>query len=360
MVRVPPDQLNRLPEYDAHQTVFRFSDESSGLAGFIAIHNTNLGPAIGGSRFWHYESETEALRDALRLSRAMTYKCALADIPYGGGKAVLMAPAPHVPLPPEWAGKYAAVLNDLPEPFFTGEDIGMTEGDIRLLAEAAPGRIVGHPEIGGLPHSWAARSVFAALKEALLIRFGSESASGRRVAVKGVGNVGAELCSMLAAEGARLVIADANRDRVRSVIERYPGTEAVEPAAIAAEEADAYSPCAMGNDLDEAAAEELRCSVVCGAANNQLASPKTGEILRRRDILYVPDYVANAGGLINVADELHPGGYSRERVERKIAGIRRTVRDIVERSKETGRPESEVADELAEARFRRQRDQHTA
>lgn len=343
--------FEKLDEYDGHESVTFITDKKSGLRGFIAIHNTNLGPAVGGTRFWYYESETEALRDALRLSRAMTYKCALAGVRYGGGKAVLMAPRPGAKMTKAFGIAYAQRLNSFDCPFFTGEDVGLRDEDVRLLARHAPTCIIGKPQVGGLPSEWAALSVFYSMKAAMRERFGSDDFKGLTVAIKGVGNVGYDLAVMLSKEGASVVASDIRPERIALVRKKVPGARIVASEQIHRIKADIYAPCALGNEFDARKAATISCKIICGAANNQLSSPDVGRTLHKRQIMYVPDYVANAGGLINVVDELNPKGYSRARVVNEIESIQGTVHDIIRRSKATGRPESDVADELAERRF---------
>ncbi|OGG57352.1 hypothetical protein A2853_02430 [Candidatus Kaiserbacteria bacterium RIFCSPHIGHO2_01_FULL_55_17] len=339
------------PEFDNHESVTFIHDESSGMRGFIAIHNTNIGSAVGGTRFWYYPNEEEALRDVLRLSRAMTYKCALAGVPYGGGKAVLMAPEPVSKLNDAYLAAYAERLNTFDCPFHTGEDVGLSEENVRVLAKRAPSCIIGRPEVGGLPSRWAALSVFCAMKAAMQESFGSESFERKTVAIKGLGNVGSELCRLVSEAGASVIAAEVNAERVRATKKAFPKIKIVPHLEIATTHADIYAPCAMGNEFDEASVPKLSCSIICGAANNQLASPQVGALLHGRGILYVPDYVANAGGLINVVDELHPGGYSRERVETSVGRIRDTVHDIIVQSRTLGLPTSDVADSIARKRF---------
>lgn len=338
-------------EFDNHESVTFIHDTDSGLKGFIAIHNTNLGPAVGGTRFWYYENEEEALKDALRLSRAMTYKCSLAGVPYGGGKAVLMAPAPNSKMPKEYAIAYAKRLISFDCPFFTGEDVGLTEEDVRLLAKQAPTCIIGKPEVGGLPSEWAALSVFYSMKAAMRERFGSESFKGKTVAVKGLGNVGYGLCLLLAQEGAKITGADIKKDMVERAQANVPGITIESTDKIGSLAVDVYAPCALGNEFKASIVPTLSCSIICGAANNQLTSREVGRMLDKRGILYVPDYVANAGGLINVVDELNPAGYSRERVIQNIERIHDTVRNIIQEATTSKRPISDVADEIAERRY---------
>ncbi len=347
-------KITDLPEYAAHEAVLRIEDKETGLRGFIAIHNTNRGPAVGGTRFWYYKNEEEALKDALRLSRAMTYKCAATDLPYGGGKAVLMAPkdqaASHTFKNEKYLQSYARRLELLDGHFFTGEDVGMDEKDIGVLARNSSS-IIGRPTIGGLPSPYAASSVFESMRAALTHAYGSDSFVGRTVAIKGLGNVGLELAQMLTKEGAEIIGADVNPEKVAAAQRLLLNCKIVPSHLIHKQKVDIYSPCALGGDLTATVIASLQCSIVCGSANNQLATPKDASRLFARGILYVPDYVANAGGLITVVDELQSGGYDKKRVERNIMQIRETVLHILSESKKKKVSESIIADALAERRF---------
>ncbi len=350
-VTVTTVDAKQFPEFQNHKRVVKILDPQTGLKGFIAVHNTNSGPAIGGTRFWYYATDDDALRDALRLSRAMTYKCAIADVPFGGAKGVLMAPKPGEGKTDELLVSYTEALRQLGEKFFTGEDVGLNEHDVEVL-EAHSDQIVGRPKVGGLPARWAALSVFCSMEAALEKKFGTPSFEGKTVAIKGLGGVGIELCALLKEAGASLVGADVNEARVTLAQQRFPDIRIVPATDIHKESADIYAPCALGGEFNEKTIQELSVSIICGGANNQLVNETTdGKRLFDKGILYIPDYVANAGGLISVADELHPEGYSQDRVKQKIEGIRTTVHEIIDISLDDGKPTNEVAAAVAERRF---------
>ncbi len=334
--------------------VLRLYDRSTNLRGFIAIHNTHAGPAVGGTRFAHYASEEEALRDALRLSRAMTYKCALAKVPYGGGKAVLMAPknasAAEKLKNEKYFAAYARRIALLDGHFFTGEDVGLTKRDIEILAKHSES-IIGRPAVGGLPAHWAALSVFESMRAALKTVFGNDSFKGRTVAIKGLGNVGSDLAMLLHKAGAQIVGAEKNQDRLRAVQKKIPSMRSVSPEAILTQTADILSLCALGGDLSEKTIAKLKVKIVCGAANNQLATPRDSARLAKRGIVYIPDYVANGGGLINVVDELDAKGYDRARVERRVSQVRKTVTDILTAAKKNRCAPDAIADQIGKKRF---------
>ncbi len=341
---------NTLFEFDNHKKVLRVEDTTSGLLAFISIHNTNRGPAIGGTRYWHYEREEDALKDSLRLSRAMTYKCAIAEVSFGGAKGVILAPKEDKESKDAILIAYAKALAELGEPFYTGEDVGLNEHDVQVL-EKHSNTIVGRPEVGGLPARWAALSVFYAMEGALLMQTGSPSFEGKKIAIKGLGGVGIDLCALLENAGAKLIGADIVTEKIERAVKNHPTIEIVDSDVIHTVESDIYSPCAMGNEFNKDTISDLKTKIICGAANNQVATKADGQGLFEAGILYIPDYVANAGGLISVADELHPLGYSQERVESDIKRIRNTVEKIIETSIRDSIPTGEVADALAEERF---------
>lgn len=340
-----------LEEFDGHELVNFFYNKTTGLKGFLAIHNTALGPAIGGTRYWPYGSQEEAMRDALRLSRAMTYKCALARVHFGGGKGVILADVRY-PKNRAFISSYARVVNLLRGSFFTGEDVGIDKYDVEVMAKVSP-FIIGRRGLAGDPGPWAALGVFYAIEAALESALGTSRIQGRTFAIKGLGKVGGELCHLLTERGGKVIGADIDPSKVRSARKRFPKIRIAPPGAIHKESVDVYCPCAMGGEFTEHTIRQLSCHIVCGAANNQLSSPACGDLLRRAGVIYVPDYVANAGGLINVAGELDKRGYSRARVYRKMRGIKKTVRKILELSAKRRQPANRVADTLAERIFLR-------
>lgn len=344
--------FRRLPEFDGHELVLTETDEKSGLKAFIAIHNTNLGPATGGTRYWLYDSEEEALRDALRLSRAMSYKCALAGVPYGGGKGVILA-HPQKPKTKELIRAYARCIDKLQGRLYTGEDVGIDPDDVRVMLEITP-FIIGKPGVAGDPSPWAALGVFYAIRAALKSVFGSEDISGRSFAVKGLGKCGLELARLLSEQGGEILGADINQEKIKKAKELLPKIKIVSPEEIHRQKVDLFAPCALSGDLNQKTISELRCKIVCGSANNQLSTIEDGSRLHEASILYIPDYLANAGGLVNVVAELAPGGYNKSWVEMKTEGIEATAQKIIDLSKKEMRPTSEISDGLAHEIFLKQ------
>ena len=281
----------------------------------------------------------------------MTYKCALAGVPYGGGKTVIIANA-NYPKTDKLLVTYAARVNLLNGQYYTGEDMGIDKRDINILVKHSK-FIIGRRNLAGDLGPWAALGVFSAMKTALKEIFGSEKMQGRTFAIKGLGKVGFELAILISKENGRLVGADINQRTAKAARKKFPKMRIVNPEEIHKEKVDVYVPCAMGGEFSSQTTRELHCAIICGGANNQLASKSIGEIIHRKGILYIPDYLANAGGLINVVGELRKGGYDREWVKRKTKAIGTTARQIIELSKRQNKPTSEVTDHLAENIFQR-------
>lgn len=339
------------PEFDHHQQIVFGSDEASGLRAIIAIHDTTRGPALGGLRIFPYASDAEALTDVLRLSRGMSYKSALADLPLGGGKAVIIAD-PRRHKTPELLRAMGRLVDSLGGAYITAEDSGSSEDDMRLIAEATEhvGGLPRHGQASGDPSPFTAWGVYCALRSAVRHRLGRDDLTGLRVAVQGVGHVGAHLARHLRAAGAQLVLTDVDTAALAHLAEEL-GAESVAPGAIVDAEVDVFAPCALGAALTEDVVARLKATVVCGAANNQLATPELAERLQERGILYTPDYVANAGGVIEIAWQRRED-YSREAVMAHIEGIGTTLGEIFARAEREGQSPAIVADALARERFR--------
>ena len=338
------------PDFDQHEDVVFLSDTSSGLRGIIALHSTRLGPALGGTRFLRYPNSGAALTDALRLSRGMTAKAAIAELPLGGGKAVIMEDpaADRVAV----LTAYAAHVERLGGRFVTGEDVGISEADADLIHHHTRYIAGVSSREGGLgdPSPRTAEGVMGAMHAAMAACHGDRSLDGRRVVVSGVGKVGYALCQLLAKENARLVVADV----APGAIERVKATvsitvDVVAPARAHAVEADVFAPCALGAVLNATTIAELRCAAVVGSANNQLADDACAPRLAARGVLYVPDYVANAGGLIQVAGEWL--GFDLGEIERRVAAIEPTVASLLELAAARNLTPAAAADELVALRL---------
>lgn len=336
-----------LPDFDDHEAVHLFRDAQSGLSAIIAVHSTHLGPAAGGVRFWHYADSTQAITDALRLSRGMSFKNAMAGLPMGGGKAVILADEARTKTP-EMLRAFGRIIDSLGGRYVTAEDVGMTDDDmvvIRSETDHVSGLPVASGAAGGDPGPYTALGVFLGVKAAAKRALGADSVKDVHIAIQGIGSVGGGLAKLLAGEGARLTIADVNVERAAALAAEYGG-EAVAADRILAVEADIVSPCALGAVLDEESIAALRCKAVAGGANNQLATPADGRRIHDRSILFAPDYVINAGGIINVGLE-YLGQGDQEEVESRIAKIPLRLEQVWQESEETGDPAADVADRIA-------------
>ena len=340
------------PDYDGHEQVVFASDPDAGLRAIIAIHDTTRGPALGGCRMWPYRTEQEAVADALRLSRGMTYKSALADLPMGGGKAVVLGDPGRDKSAALWRA-FGRAIERLGGRYVTGEDVGTSVGDLEVVRTATP-HVAGIAEGGaGDPSPATAFGVFVGMQAAVGRRLGGAGLAGLRVAIQGLGHVGLCLAEHLAETGAELVVADLDPKRVETAVARF-GARAVDPARVHAEAVEVFAPCALGAILNDATIPELRAPVVAGSANNQLAEARHGTALAERGVLYAPDYAINAGGIINVSHESTRTGrpYDRQAAFAHIARIHDTLDRIFEIADAEGIPTSTAADRLAQDRLR--------
>ncbi|MEM7729496.1 MAG: Glu/Leu/Phe/Val dehydrogenase dimerization domain-containing protein [Pseudomonadota bacterium] len=337
-------------DFDDHEAVHAFSDPESGLRAFIAVHNTNRGPSSGGTRFWAYESDADALSDVLRLSRAMSYKNAMAQLDIGGGKAVVMRPEEPFDREALFAA-YGRCIEAIGGTYITAEDVGVSPEDMAVIktqTDHVAGLMVGD-NASGDPSPVTADGVFRGLKVAVRNAFGSDELSGRRVAVQGLGSVGYALAEHLAEAGAELLVADIDADILERAA-RELSAEIVAPETIHAAEADIFAPCALGGAINADSVGELKAKVVAGAANNQLRTPDMAEALKSRGILYAPDYVINAGGIINIAAEVS-GRYDPNWVEGKLVQLEETLEAVFARAAHEGRTTAGIADDMARERM---------
>ncbi|MDO6521859.1 Glu/Leu/Phe/Val dehydrogenase [Shimia thalassica] len=331
-----------------HETVLRIEDRATGLIGFIAVHSTALGPAAGGLRMRPYDSQDAAIEDVLRLSRGMTYKNAAAGLPLGGGKAVIMGDPAKLKTP-ELLRAFARAINTLEGRYWTAEDMGMTPDDMAILAEET--RYVAGLADGkfasGDPSPITARGIFQSIQTTAHHRFGTADLAGRVVAVQGLGHVGAHLCKMLHHAGAKLIVTDIDTARIAEAVDAFEAV-AADPLGILSVEADILAPCAIGAVLNPATIADLKVAAVCGGANNQLAGDKDGEALHKRGILYAPDYVANAGGIINVATEILEIEDRASFVDQKLAALDDTLNRIFQRATQRNCSPNDVATEIVD------------
>ena len=336
------------PAFDGHERIVRAVDPAAGLHAIIAIHDRTLGPAIGGCRMWPYEGEDAALTDALRLSRGMTYKSAMAGVPFGGGKAVILGD-PRTGKSGALFRAFGRAVDALAGRYITGEDVGVGVDDMNRAAEETS-HVLGTGERGGDPSPWTAYGVAVGIEAAVRHRLGRDSFAGTTVAVQGVGSVGYKLCDRLAFQGAKLFVADVSAEAAARAGAAFDAT-VVAPEAIYDVKADVFAPCALGAAINDDTVGRLRCAIVAGSANNQLREARHGDLLRDRSVLYAPDYVINAGGAIALTLQLHPDGFSPERAGERVAAIGWTLAEIFERADREGAAPGAVADRIARERL---------
>ena len=335
------------PEFDQHESLHFVQEPGSGLEAIIAIHSTALGPAAGGCRRWQYANDADALTDALRLSRGMTYKNAIAGLRFGGGKSVILANE-AAPKSPQLFRAFGRAVEGIGGRYVTAEDVGCSVADMRHVREETS-FVSGLPQsgdsAGGDPSPMTALGVFLGIEAAVRARLGKDSLDGISVAVQGVGHVGLHLCHLLHEAGAKLVVADVNREHLQQARDALPVTE-VAPPELLYSKVDVLAPCALGNILTSVTIPRLRAKIVAGAANNQLATEADGARLVEHGILFAPDYVINAGGIINVAHEYY-GNSSEQAVRAEVTRIPERLRVIFAKAEETGQPTNLIADDWA-------------
>lgn len=331
-----------------HEHILFCNDHATGLKAIIAVHNTVLGPALGGTRMWMYQNEQEALTDVLRLSRGMTYKNAISQLNLGGGKAVIIGDAKTMKSEALFR-RFGQFVNTLAGSYITAEDVGISPADMVHVSKETK-HVVGLPGKSGDPSPVTAFGVYMGMKAAAKHQFGSDSLAGKKVAVQGIGHVGAYLVEHLVAEGARVTITDINEAALQQLSAKY-GVSVVAADNIYDVDMDIYAPCALGATVNDATLARLNCSIIAGAANNQLKEEaKHGRILMDRGIIYAPDFALNAGGVINCFSEVE--GLSLEWAKQKAQEIYTTIDHILSRSQKEGVPSYQVANQMAEERIR--------
>jgi leucine dehydrogenase len=338
-------------EFDAHEQVVFGHDARTGLRAIIAIHSTTLGPAAGGCRMWPYATTAEAVADVLRLSRGMSYKNAMAELPFGGGKAVIVGDSRKAKSA-ELFEAFGRLVESLGGRYVTAEDVGTTTADMSSVARAtryvaglgaAPG------QAGGDPGPKTALGVYLGIKAAVKFRLGRTDLKGVTVAVQGLGGVGRHLCGLLAADGAELFVADVQPAAASFAHDQFKARR-VPVEELLALDVDVLAPCALGAVLNSGSIPRLRARIVAGAANNQLAQDEDGAALQAAGILYAPDYVINAGGIISVSREYY-GGASEAQVIADIQAIPARLTGIFERARRENRPTNQIADQMARERL---------
>lgn len=329
-----------------HEQIVLCSEPSVGYRGIIAIHNTTLGPALGGTRFWNYATEQEAIVDALRLAKGMTYKAAVTGLNLGGGKSVIIGD-PRTKRREMIFRAHGRFVDSLKGRYITAEDVGTSVEDMDFV-QMETKFVAGLQGGSGDPSPITAYGTYMGIKACLKEKNGSDSVKGVRIAVQGLGHVGYYLCQFLAEEGAKLIVTDIDEERVRSVVDAF-GAQAVAADKIYSVDAPVFAPCALGAIVNDKTLPNMKFEIIAGAANNQLEEERHGDELQKRGVLYAPDYVINAGGLINVYGELN--GWSADRARRKAGEIYDTLLQLFELSKKEGLPTYKAADRLAERRI---------
>lgn len=344
---ISPSTVFDHTEFADHEDVVFVRDQATGLKAIIAVHDTSCGPALGGCRVWPYETADAALTDALRLSRGMSYKNALAGLDLGGGKAVIIAD-PRKDKTPEMMEAFGRHVERLSGTYITAEDVGVSPDDMEAVARHTR-HVRGTMATGlGDPSPYTALGVFAGLKAAAAHVHGSPDLSGKTVSVLGLGHVGYALCQMLHEAGAKLIVSDIHAPAVLRALDEFD-CQAVEPSEAHRIEADIFAPCALGGILNSRTIPQLSAKIVAGAANNQLQTPQDGKLLRDRGILYAPDYAINAGGVISIA--LATPGAGEDRVRAKTLAIADTLTEIFKRADAENDTPERIADRMAEERL---------
>ena len=336
--------------FDNHEQVVFCNDKDTGLKAIIGIHNTVLGPALGGTRMWKYNNEWEALNDVLRLSRGMTYKAAITGLNLGGGKAVIIGDS-RSQKTPELMKRFGEFVHSLGGKYITAEDVGMETSDMDLVRTITP-YVTGISKSkggAGNPSLITAYGVYMGMKAACKFQFGSDDMEDKKVLVQGIGHVGESLVEYLTDEGAKVIIDDINPEHLYDVSKKY-GAKIYEGNDLYSEDVDVYAPCALGATINDDTIYNIKAKVIAGAANNQLANEDIhGKILKERGIVYAPDFLINAGGIINVYAELE--GYDKQEIMRKTENIFSTTLEILESSKSNNITTNRAAMNIAEARI---------
>lgn len=331
-------------DFDNHEQVVFCSDEKTGLKAIIAVHSTALGPAAGGCRFWDYNSDEDALTDVLRLSKGMTYKNAMAGLKLGGGKAVIIG-NPKELKSKELFEAFGRAVNNVSGRYYTAEDVNITTGDMAIVNTVTE-FVAGLDGKSGNPAPFTALGTFLGIKAAVKFKLGRDELTGIRVAVQGLGSVGYDLCAKLHAAGAELVVTDINQSALDQAATEF-GAKVVGLDEIYSQDVDVYSPCALGASVNDETIGQLKASIIAGCANNQLAKPEHDAKLKEEGILYVPDYVINAGGIINVSLEIYPEPYCADEATKLVENIYDTLMNVFTAAQAQDKPTGEVADAMA-------------
>ena len=333
-----------LVDFDNHEQVVYCSDEASGLKAIIAVHSTALGPAAGGCRFWDYATDEEALKDVLRLSKGMTYKNAMAGLKLGGGKGVIIGD-PKKLKSEDLFKAFGTAVNNLNGRYYTAEDVNITTGDMAIVNQSTE-FVSGLEGKSGNPGPFTALGTFLGIKAAVKFKLGKDDLNGIKVAVQGLGSVGYSLCEKLHQAGAELIVTDINQIALDKAATELNAT-VVGLDEIYSQDVDVFSPCALGASIDDNSIEQMKAVIIAGCANNQLAEARHDQLLLEKGILYAPDYVINAGGIINVALEIYPEPYCADSATTLVENIYHTLMNVFETAASKNMPTGIIADEMA-------------
>lgn len=333
-----------LVDFDNHEQVVYCSDEASGLKAIIAVHSTALGPAAGGCRFWDYASDEAALKDVLRLSKGMTYKNAMAGLKLGGGKGVIIGNPKNLKSEALFKA-FGNAVNNLNGRYYTAEDVNITTGDMAIVNQSTE-FVSGLEGKSGNPGPFTALGTFLGIKAAVKFKLGKDDLNGVKVAVQGLGSVGYSLCEKLHQAGAELIVTDINQVALDKAATELNAT-VVGLDEIYNQDVDVFSPCALGASIDDNSIAQLKAVIIAGCANNQLAENRHDQVLLEKGILYAPDYVINAGGIINVALEIYPEPYCADSATKLVENIYHTLMNVFETAAQKNMPTGFVADEMA-------------
>jgi glutamate dehydrogenase/leucine dehydrogenase len=331
-------------QYSNHEKVFYFEDKEVKLRGYIALHSTVRGPATGGTRLYQYKNNNDALGDVLRLSKAMTYKCAIADVPFGGGKAVIIGTINQKSK--KFLKSYAQIIDSLKGKYTTGTDVGISDADTKYMSNVTPFILKGtsgHTSTSLM----AARGVYEGIISAFQTLLPNKKIKDMTIAIKGTGKIGAELIRLLSKQKVQIIAGEIDKKNIIKIKKLFPKVKVVNYKNIHKAKVDIYSPCAMGGEFTPKTIKELNCRIIAGGANNQFVNEKDIIKLSKRGIWYVPDYVINAGGLIQIVDEMNKGGYNTKRVRNRIKKIGSTTEYLIKESKKTSISTLEIARKIA-------------
>lgn len=343
-------KISELSEFNNHQRVIRVNDPDSGLLGFVAIHHKRGNtPCLGATRLWNYESEEEALQDALRLSYRMTYKSALAGLPYGGAKATLMVTQKGLADREKLFQSYAQVIDKLNGVFVTGADVGVSQSDLNTMCQNSQFIIGGNVPSGYYTALGVVQGIHAVLEEI----YNSPDISERSFAIQGLGKTGLELLKLLYGKAGKIIVSDINKELLELIKKEFSEVVVVGLLEIHKQKVDVFCPCALSGVVNKETISQLQCKAIVGAANNQLESNSIGQQLYDANILYAPDYIANSGGLISVADQYKNKTHNEKRIEQSLLKIKNVLGNIFSKSKKDKQPADVIANQIAESIFTR-------